>query len=262
MAEVTRVVAPNPGPYTGPGTNTWILGAGPVVAVIDPGPEDDSHLAAIDRKLAGATVGVVLVTHSHPDHLPLAQRLATAHGATVRRYPELGDGDVLRVGTLNITALHTPGHSGDHLCFWLAEDRVVFTGDLVLGKGSSMVTYPEGNVAAYLRSLDRLIALAPRMLFPGHWDPVTDAMGKLEEYRTHRLKREAQVLAEVRRSPGSARELTRRVYGPDLADELLGAAEMTMRAHLEKLVDDGELRLAGHQHETFEPAIGGTTRPR
>lgn len=249
------MVAPNPGPYTGPGTNTWILGAGPVVVVIDPGPDDDGHLAAIERKLAGATVGVVLVTHSHPDHLPLAERLADAHGATVRMYPELGDDDVVRAGTLNVTALYTPGHSADHLSFWLAEDRVVFTGDLVLGKGSSMVTYPEGNVAAYLRSLDRLIALEPRLLFPGHWEPVTGAVAKLEEYRTHRLEREAQVLAEVRRSPGTARELTRRVYGPEVGEELLVAAEMTMRAHLEKLLDDGEVRMAGPQHETFEPVI-------
>ncbi len=254
MPLVTRVVAPNPGPYTGPGTNTWILGAGPVVVVIDPGPDDDRHLAAIDRKLAGATVGVVLVTHSHPDHLALAEKLAGLHGASVRRYPELGDGDVVRAGALNVTALYTPGHSADHLCFWLAEDRVVFTGDLVLGKGSSMVTYPEGNVAAYLRSLERLIALNPRMLCPGHWDPVTGAVAKLEEYRTHRLEREAQVLAEVRRSPGTARELTRRVYGPQLGEQLLVAAEMTMRAHLEKLVDDGEVRMAGPHHETFEPA--------
>jgi glyoxylase-like metal-dependent hydrolase (beta-lactamase superfamily II) len=256
MAEVTRVVAPNPGPYTGPGTNTWILGAGPVVVVIDPGPDDDRHLAAIERKLAGATVGVVLVTHSHPDHLPLAERLAAAHGASVRRYPELGDRDVVRVGTVNVTALYTPGHSADHLGFWLAEDRVVFTGDLVLGKGSSMVTYPEGDVAAYLRSLDRLLALEPRMLFPGHWDPVTDAMGKLREYRAHRLEREAQVLAQVRRSPGTARELTRRVYGSQLGDELLVAAEMTMRAHLQKLVDDGQVRTSGPQQNTFEPATG------
>ena len=245
MPEVTRVVAPNPGPYTGPGTNTWILGAGPVVVVIDPGPDDAGHLAAIERKLAGRTVGVVLVTHSHPDHLPLAARLAAAHGATVRRHPDLGDGDVVRVGTLNVTALFTPGHSADHLCFWLAEDRVVFTGDLVLGQGSSMVTYPEGDVAAYLRSLDRLIALEPRLLFPGHWDPVTDAMGKLREYRAHRREREAQVLAEVRRGAGTARELTRRVYGPEVGEELLVAAEMTMRAHLRKLVDEGKVGISG-----------------
>ena len=248
---VSRVVAPNPGPYTGPGTNTWIVDAGTVVVVIDPGPDDDSHLAAIERKLAGGTVGVVLVTHSHPDHLPLAERLAGVHRATVRRYPELGDEDVVRVGKLNLTALHTPGHSADHLCFSIAEDGAVFTGDLVLGKGSSMVTYPEGNVAAYLRSLERLAALKPKMLFPGHWDPITDAMGKIEEYRTHRLEREAQILAEVRRGPGTARELTRRVYGSEVGEELLLAAEMTMRAHLQKLVDEGKVRV--RQNEIFEP---------
>jgi glyoxylase-like metal-dependent hydrolase (beta-lactamase superfamily II) len=253
MAQVTRVVAPNPGPYTGPGTNTWILGAGPVVAVIDPGPDDDRHLAAIEKKLAGATVGVVLVTHSHPDHLPLAEKLARAQRATVRRYPALEDGDVVRVGTLNVTALYTPGHSADHLSFWLAEDRVVFTGDLVLGKGSSMVTYPEGNVAAYLRSLDRLIALEPRMLFPGHWDPVKEAVAKLEEYKTHRLERESQVLAEVRRGPGTAGELTRRVYGPEVGEDLLVAAEMTMRAHLQKLVGEGRVRISAETRgEVFE----------
>jgi glyoxylase-like metal-dependent hydrolase (beta-lactamase superfamily II) len=241
---VTRVVAPNPGPYTGPGTNTWIVEAGPVVVVIDPGPDDGSHLAAIDRKLAGTAVGVVLVTHSHPDHLPLAERLASEHKVSVRRYPDLGDGDVVRVGTLNLTALHTPGHSADHLCFWIAGDRAAFTGDLVLGKGSSMVTYPEGNVAAYLRSLDRLAALAPKILFPGHWDPVTDAAGKIDEYKRHRLEREAQVLSEVERGGGTAWDLTRRVYGPEVAKELLEAAEMTMRAHLEKLVDDGKVRVS------------------
>lgn len=247
------MVAPNPGPYTGPGTNTWLVDAGPVAVVIDPGPDDDRHLAAIDRKLAGATVGVVLVTHSHPDHLPLAQRLAAAHKASVRRYPELGDGDVVRAGRLNLTALHTPGHSADHLCFWIAEDRALFTGDLVLGRGSSMVTYPEGNVAAYLRSLERIAGLKPRILFPGHWDPVADAAGKLEEYRAHRLEREAQVLSEVRRGSGTARELTRRVYGSEVGDELLVAAEMTMRAHLEKLVDEGLVRAStGSGDEVFE----------
>jgi glyoxylase-like metal-dependent hydrolase (beta-lactamase superfamily II) len=244
MPVVTRVVAPNPGPYTGPGTNTWIVEAGPVVVVVDPGPDDPAHLAAIGRRLAGATVGVVLVTHSHPDHLPLAEKLAGEHKASVRRYPGLGDGDVVRVGTLNITALHTPGHSADHLCFWLEQDRALFTGDLVLGRGSSMVTYPGGNVADYLHSLERVVALQPRILFPGHWDPVTDAMGKLEEYRTHRLEREAQVLAEVGRGRGTARELTRRVYGSEVGEDLLQAAEMTMRAHLKKLVDEDKVQVS------------------
>ena len=248
MAAVTRVVAPNPGPYTGPGTNTWIVDAGPVVVVIDPGPDDDAHLAALDKRLAGRTVGAVLVTHSHPDHLPLASRLAPRHHASVLRYPELGDGDVVRAGRLNVTALHTPGHSPDHLSFLLPEDGAVFTGDLILGQGSSMVTYPEGDVAAYLRSLDRLAGLRPRVLFPGHWDPVMDALAKIDEYRRHRLEREAQVLAEVQRGPGTPAELTRRVYG-ELEDRLMVAAEMTLRAHLRKLVDEGRARNTGDRYE-------------
>ncbi|HET7421314.1 MAG TPA: MBL fold metallo-hydrolase [Candidatus Dormibacteraeota bacterium] len=247
---VARVVAPNPGPYTGPGTNTWLIDAGPVVAVIDPGPDDDAHLAALNRRLAGRTVGVVLVTHSHPDHLPLAERFARPHHASVRRFPELADGDVVRVGTLNIAALHTPGHSADHLAFHIPDDGAVFTGDLVLGQGSSMVTYPEGDVAAYLRSLDRLAALRPRILYPGHWDPVPDAMSKLDEYRAHRLEREAQVLAAVRLGGGTAADLTRRVYG-ELDEKLMVAAEMTLRAHLSKLVEDGLVR---ERDEVYERA--------
>lgn len=250
------MIAPNPGPYTGPGTNTWILDAGPVAIVIDPGPDDDAHLAAIGKRLGATTVGVVLVTHSHPDHLPLAERLAQRHHAAVRRHPELGDGDIVHVGHLNVTALYTPGHSADHLSFWLPEDRALFTGDLVLGRGSSMVTYPEGDVAAYLKSLARLEALQPRMLFPGHWDPVPDALGKLKEYRAHRLEREAQVLAEVRRGRGTAPELTRRVYGTELGGELVVAAEMTLRAHLKKLVDDRLVHVrAGNGEEVYESSV-------
>src|SRR5258708_1999053 len=252
MALVSRVIAPNPGPYTGPGTNTWIVDAGPVVAVIDPVPDDDRHLEALNKRVADKTVGLVLVTHGHSDHLPLAERFAAPHHAAVLRYPDLNDGDVVRAGNLNLTAIYTPGHTNDHLAFLIAEDGAVFTGDLILGQGSSMVTYPEGDVAAYLRSLARLAALKPRILFPGHWDPVTDAMGKIEEYRKHRLEREAQVLAEVRRGRGSAPELTRRVYG-DLDDKLMMAAEMTLRAHLRKLVDDGVVRIDAQ--EIYEASV-------
>src|SRR5205807_4532110 len=161
------------------------------------------------------------------------------------------DGDVVRVGALGLTALHTPGHAPDHLAFWMEGDRVLFTGDLVLGRGSSMVTYPEGDVAAYLRSLERVAALRPRLLFLGHWDPVTDGEAKIAEYREHRLARERQVVAALAAGgPGSARELTERVYAAELAlrdgqeearEELLVAAEMTLRAHLRKLADEGRV---------------------
>jgi glyoxylase-like metal-dependent hydrolase (beta-lactamase superfamily II) len=246
---VRRVVAPNPGPYTGPGTNTWILEGEPVAVVIDPGPDDDAHLAAIQRKLAGAPVGAVLVTHSHPDHLPLAARLAAAHRAPVLRHPDLGDGDLVQVGRVKLKALHTPGHASDHLAFLQEEDRAVFTGDLVLGRGSTMITHPDGDMTAYLASLERLLELKPSILFPGHWDPVEDPVAKLTGYREHRLDRERQVLAALGEGPAEAEELTRRVYAAEVSgEELMRAAEMTLRAHLEKLVAEGRVRLEGSRY--------------
>ena len=235
-------MAGNPSPYTGPGTNTWILDGDPVAVVIDPGPDDDAHLAAIGKTLGGAPVGAVLVTHSHPDHLPLAARLAERHRARVLRYPELGEGELVQVGKVKLRALYTPGHASDHLCFLLKEDLAVFTGDLVLGRGSTMITHPDGDMAAYLRSIQRLIELRPAILFPGHWDPVQDPMAKLEEYRSHRLDRERQVLASLQQGPAGATELTQRVYGGEITgEELLRAAEMTLRAHPDKLVAEGRV---------------------
>jgi glyoxylase-like metal-dependent hydrolase (beta-lactamase superfamily II) len=239
LARVRRVVAPNPGPYTGPGTNTWLILEPPAAVVIDPGPDDAAHLEAVLAALGDLPVGAVLVTHSHPDHLPLAAALASRTRSRVAAFPELTDGDLVRVGKLTLEAVYTPGHAHDHLCFALRDDGAVFTGDLVLGQGSTMVTYPDGDMSAYLASLDRLAALQPRILFPGHWDPVLDAAAKIAEYRAHRLDRERQILDEVRRAPGTAEELTRRVYGGEVGEELLPAAEMTLRAHLAKLVADG-----------------------
>jgi glyoxylase-like metal-dependent hydrolase (beta-lactamase superfamily II) len=239
-------VAGNPSPYTGPGTNTWILEGDPVAVVIDPGPDDDVHLAAIEATLGGAAVGVVLVTHSHSDHLPLAARLAERHRALVLRYPELGDGDLVQVAKVRLKALYTPGHASDHLCFLQEEDRAVFTGDLVLGRGSTMITHPDGDMAAYFRSLERLLELRPTILFPGHWDPVEEPLAKLEEYRSHRLDRERQVLASLQQGPADPAELTHRVYGGEVTgEELLRAAEMTLRAHLDKLVAEGRVSAEG-----------------
>lgn len=249
-----RVLAPNPGPYTGPGTNTWVIAEPPVAVVIDPGPDDDEHLERILGAAGGLPVGLVLVTHSHLDHLPLAGRLASRTNSRVATHPELADGDVVRIGALALEVLFTPGHAPDHLCFVLAGDRAAFTGDLVLGQGSTMVTWPDGDMTAYLASLDRLAAVQPRMLFPGHWDPVMEPAAKIAEYRTHRLDRERQILEEVGRGPGDAADLTRRVYGSEVGGELLAAAEMTLRAHLAKLLAEGRVSSAG---EVFSAVSAG-----
>src|SRR5207237_7299098 len=136
----------------------------------------------------GLPIGLVLVTHSHSDHEPLAARLAERANARVAAHPELGDGDVVQIGKVSLQVLDTPGHAADHVCFVLPGDRAVFTGDLVLGRGSTMVTWPDGDMRAYLESLDRLAALEPRILFPGHWDPVTtEPAARIAEYRQHRL---------------------------------------------------------------------------
>jgi hydroxyacylglutathione hydrolase len=247
MATVRRAIAPNPGPYTGPGTNTWIVAEPPVAIVIDPGPDDDAHLAAIERTLGGLPIAAILVTHSHPDHLALAERLASRTSAHVARYPQLDDGDEVQAGRLTLRGLHTPGHAPDHLCFWMPDDRVAFTGDLVLGRGSTMITFPEGDVAGFLASLDRLAGLEPRILFPGHWDPVTEPAAKLADYRDHRLKRERQVVEELERGGGTPEAITHRVYAAEIGNDeaLLRAAEMTLRAHLRKLVDEGRATESG-----------------
>lgn len=245
MARVKRVLAPNPGPYTGPGTNTWVIAEPPVAVVIDPGPDSDSHLEAVLAAVGDLPVGTILLTHSHPDHAPLAPRLAERTNSRVAAYPELADGDIVRIGRVALDVMHTPGHAADHLCFVLAADGAVFTGDLVLGQGSTMVTWPDGDMAAYLRSLERLAAVRPRLLFPGHWDPVAEAAAKIAQYREHRLDRERQILAEVGRGPGTAPELTERVYAAEVGAELLAAAEMTLRAHLAKLVAEGLVTQSG-----------------
>ena len=247
MLIVVRVLAPNPDVYTLEGTNTWIVGREPAV-VIDPGPDDPEHLDEVAR--TAGPVAHVLVTHDHPDHAPgalvFAQRVdASLHAMRLVGAERLRDGQVVRAGALEVTAVHTPGHTADHVAFWVADERALFTGDAVLGRGTSFIDPPEGDLAKYLASLRRMLDLGPRTIYPGHGPVVWDAPAKLREYLEHRAEREEQVLAELTGGPRTIADLTQAIYAASYPPEALPLAERTVLAHLLKLEHEGRAERKG-----------------
>jgi glyoxylase-like metal-dependent hydrolase (beta-lactamase superfamily II) len=207
------------------GTNTYLLGSDPCL-VVDPGPADDSHLDAV-RAAAGQRGGIggVLLTHRHEDHAAGASKLEA-------ELIEISDGE--RRGPL--TALATPGHAVDHLCFLAA--GVCFSGDLVLGEGFSIVPPDAGSLIAYLDSLRRLQELELELICPGHGPWITDPAAKLEEYVEHRMMRERRLIAALERGERSRAALLAEVWD-DVPEQLRPAAAMVMQAHLDKLKADG-----------------------
>jgi glyoxylase-like metal-dependent hydrolase (beta-lactamase superfamily II) len=235
--EIVRIVAPNPGAMTLEGTNTYLYGSGPC-AVVDPGPADAGHVEAI-HAAAGERggIGVILLTHSHGDHSDGAEPLAGMAGREGERPPVVlpGDGET----HLGLRALATPGHASDHVCL-LTEDRVCFSGDLVLGLGSTIVPPGGGSLAAYMDSLRRLQAEPIELIAPGHGPWVTDPAAKLAEYVEHREMRERRLLAALDRGERSKAALLAEVWD-DVPEPLRPAAAVAMDSHLEKL--EGERRL-------------------
>jgi glyoxylase-like metal-dependent hydrolase (beta-lactamase superfamily II) len=226
--EVVRILAPNPGPMTLEGTNAYIFGADPCV-VIDPGSEDEGHLDAIRAAAAErGGIGLVLLTHSHGDHTAGADKL----DAEV----VLPSGGEMHAG---LRVLATPGHAADHVSF-LSEDGVCFSGDLVLGLGSTIVPPGGGSLAAYMDSLRLLQAEEIDLIAPGHGPWVTDPAAKLAEYVEHREMRERRLLAALDRGERSRAALLAETWD-DIPMELLPMAAMAMEAHLEKLEGEGRL---------------------
>jgi glyoxylase-like metal-dependent hydrolase (beta-lactamase superfamily II) len=244
------VLCPNPGPMTLDGTNTWVLlepGSTEAV-VVDPGPLDEGHLRGVVDAVAGlgARVAQTLLTHGHADHAEGAGRFAELTGAPTRAVgrgrDDLADGDVVTTGGLDLRVVATPGHTSDSLSFALPADHVLLTGDTVLGRGTTVVAHPDGELAAYLDSLDRIAALtgggAVTSILPGHGPVVPDAGAMVAFYRTHRRERLEQVRQAVSDGAADVQQVVERVYA-DVPREVWPAAAQSVAAQLAYLRSHG-----------------------
>jgi glyoxylase-like metal-dependent hydrolase (beta-lactamase superfamily II) len=256
MLRVRRILAPNPSVYTLEGTNTWIVGADPTV-VIDPGPDIPEHLDEVAK--AAGRVGAVLVTHDHPDHAPGARLFAERIGAPLYAFrldgaQHIRDGQSLRIGEIEIVVLHTPGHTPDHVVFTVPVAGAMFTGDAVLGRGTSFIDPPDGDLSQYLRSLKRMQDLAPKILYPGHGPAVMRGRQKLQEYLDHRAEREEQVLASIASDARTISQMVETIYA-DYPPEVHELAARSVLAHLLKLQSEGRVDKKGSAQDAVWRAV-------
>jgi hydroxyacylglutathione hydrolase len=268
---IERITAPNPGPFTFHGTNSYIVGTSSV-AVIDPGPENEAHWQALTAALAGRRVTHIFVTHTHRDHSPLARRLKAETGApTVGEGPHrparplrdgeinpfaesadsafvpdiaLRDGETIAGDGWALTCVPTPGHTANHAAFALEGSGILFSGDHVMAWSTSIVAPPDGAMADYMASLDRLIARGDRLLLPGHGGPVKDPPVFLRALKTHRRMRERAILERIRAGDGRIADMVKAIYR-ETDPKLHGAAALSVLAHIEDLVERGQIAADG-----------------
>jgi glyoxylase-like metal-dependent hydrolase (beta-lactamase superfamily II) len=251
---VRRIVAGNAGLMTGPGTNTYLLGERDI-AVVDPGPDDPTHLETI-LAAAGAPIRWVVTTHTHRDHSPLSATLARRSGAQVIGLPPPNDGrqdesfvphrqpadaECLILGDLELVAIHTPGHASNCVCYFLERERLLITGDHVLEGVSPVILPPDGNMADYLNSIDKLFAYDFEYIAPGHGDLMDQGKQVLGALRLHRLAREAKVLLSLSKLPAADLGLLTPVVYDDVPADRHPWARLTLEAHLIKLARDGKV---------------------
>jgi glyoxylase-like metal-dependent hydrolase (beta-lactamase superfamily II) len=255
---VRRLTAPNPGVMTGPGTNTYIVGS-EALALIDPGPEIESHIEALLR-LVGTRLRWVLCTHMHHDHSPAAHAIHAAthaqligmpppnHSRHDTRYvPQrvLQDGERFEGEGFSLRAIHTPGHASNHLCYLLEEERLLFTGDHVMQGSTVVIGPPDGSMSAYLASLEKCLALDMLRIAPGHGHPIDTPHDEVRKLIRHRLGRERKVIAALEKQRrGSLATLVLDAYD-DVSPKLHPVAQRSLFAHLEKLEAEGKARREG-----------------
>ncbi len=236
---IRSITAPNPGPFTLDGTQTYLLGE---TAVLDPGPDIDSHVQAI--RAAMPRLETILITHRHADHAPAAVPLKALTGARIiaphyvlaQVDQRVTGGETVTIEDVSLEVIATPGHTSEHVCY-LTSDGDLFTGDTILGAGTTAIFPPDGHMADYLRSLQRLRDKSPRRIFPAHGPIRDDAVALIDEYIAHRLERERQVLDAIAAGAKTVKEMRATIY-PDLDPRLHGAAEIQITAHLFKLVEE------------------------
>jgi glyoxylase-like metal-dependent hydrolase (beta-lactamase superfamily II) len=265
---VSRVLAPNPGPFTFKGTGVYLVGAGRQVAVIDPGPSLPQHIDALKRALGTRQVSLILVTHSHRDHSPAAAALkvwsdAKTYGVSPPslRSSEEGaadeahdhdftpdvivhDGMQIAGDGFELECVATPGHTANHICYALPRERALFSGDHVMGWSTSVIAPPDGNMAAYLASLEKLAARDDRIFYPTHGSPIPDPKSWLGQLIAHRRMREAQILAALAEGTGTVAGLAEKLY-PALGPALRPAAAQQIAAHLTHLQARGQVSAEG-----------------
>jgi glyoxylase-like metal-dependent hydrolase (beta-lactamase superfamily II) len=242
----------NPGLFTGPGTNTFLIGTGPRPILLDTGAGREGYIPLLEAALRDLcdtdAPGEILLTHVHPDHIGGAPALLEHFGPrSVSKKPWPGrdeafdveitpidDGAVIRTEGATLRAIYTPGHSQDHLCFYLEEECALFTGDVVLGAGTSVIPTDGGSMALYLETLERLLNLKADRICPGHGPAIDDPQAKLREYLEHRLEREREIVDAVREGARTVEQVVERVY-TDTPRALWPAAGMSVLSHLLKL---------------------------
>jgi glyoxylase-like metal-dependent hydrolase (beta-lactamase superfamily II) len=257
---IRRIVARNPGPFTFHGTGTYVVGSGKV-AVIDPGPDLAEHVDALLAALSGETITHIVVTHTHRDHSPAAAAVKKATGAPTYGFGPHGaggeaveaggdmdfvpdvvtrDGDALEGPGWRLEAIHTPGHTSNHLCFVLPQEKTLFSGDHVMGWSTTVIAPPDGDMAAYMRSLDKLRGRDDAVYWPTHGAPIKAPQPHLRALIAHRRMRRDAIHAALKATPATPEELVVKIY-QQLDPRLVRAASRSVLAHLIELAQDGKV---------------------